>query len=362
MYINFFQNRLTQSPKCILNYTKSDSINKILVSVVIPIHNQASILYGNLRSLFECISLDCEIILIDDSSSDHSVEEVLRAIKADVPDTVQSLTFYSFKYPIYESACDDFAIRKAKGEYIIELQADMKIMEQAFDSKMLKVLHEYTDIFMLSGRGVMNFEEITNIYRNSRGTESSMSKSVLRSIFRNLVQLFNVRSKLKSKEEIVLEEYTDGEFTSELIFPKSEQFVKTGRAGRLGRLIEVLPKSESENIYIGETVMRGPICFQTKRYIDLGGLNLNSFFLGYDEHDLNLRARIEKGWKAAFMYVAFSSPLMHGSMRKKRSLISKLELYLVTKRINRSQSNVLSKYEELRSSFISNYEVRKVLK
>jgi hypothetical protein len=61
-----------------------------------------------------------------------------------------------------------------------------KMQEIGFDKKMTRVLRENPDIFMLSGRGTMRFDEIAEIYSSSRGTESNFSKSLSSSIWKNL--------------------------------------------------------------------------------------------------------------------------------------------------------------------------------
>jgi hypothetical protein len=94
--------------------------------------------------------------------------------------------------------------------------------------------------------------------------------------------------------------------------------------------------------------MRGPVAFEKYRYLQLGGLNTKSFFLGFDEHDLNLRGRQQHAWLSAFIPIAFNSPLEDGSMRKKRSRKAKIELFLAQKRIKPfTRESALSKASTL---------------
>jgi glycosyltransferase involved in cell wall biosynthesis len=355
---DFFLNRLRQAPYLVYEF-KADSNHDIVVTFVIPIHNQAEIIRDNLQALLQFVSEDCEIILIDDASTDKTKNEVLTTIKRQLPEVVKSVKFFQFKYPIYESACDDFGIRNANGKYIIEIQADMKLVEHGFDSKMLHILIQNPDVFMLSGRGVMRFCEISQVYEKSSGTEGVMSRSLVASAVNNLKLFINDRVKESQVEYVESQEKIRPEFFAEVVFPSYGEYKNSGRAGRLGRLIEFQPDKPNHDIYIGETVMRGPICFERQRYIELNGFNLSSFFLGYDEHDLNLRARLRKNWKAAFVYVGFQSPLSHGSMRKKRSIRDKYEMYLANKRINRSPENELSNFKYHESKLLKEFEIRK---
>ncbi len=359
---SFFKSRLNQKPTLIYKFENSSNLHQVEVSFVIPVHNQREIIARNLESLFSCVTLNSEIILVDDSSSDGSKEEILNAILGKVPQEIKRVSLYRFEQPIFESACDDFGIKNASGEYIIEIQADMQIKEIGFDKKMTRVLRENPDIFMLSGRGVMRFDEIAEIYSNSRGTESNFSKNLTSSIWKNFIKVVQKNNEIELRKTNAATPVPDLYFFESLIFPTKDQFSESGKAGRLGPLIEINPIDTRRLLYVGDTVMRGPICFKRDRYVELGGFNLESFFLGYDEHELNLRARVKGGWRSGFLSIDFVSPLSDGSMRKGRSFKSKLELYLAIKRISGSPRNLLSDYETFKGKIDCKYELRETNK
>jgi hypothetical protein len=123
------------------------------------------------------------------------------------------------------------------------------------------------------------------------------------------------------------------------IFPTLENFVETGLAGWRGGLIDdysknpnLIPASLSRNnerpVYIGEVVMRGPICFNRNDLQDLDFLNTSAFFLGYDEIDLCIRAFEILKKRVAFMPIYLYSPAEFGSTRQKKSTISKIDYWL----------------------------------
>jgi glycosyltransferase involved in cell wall biosynthesis len=301
------------------------------VSIVMPIFNQELNIEKNISALVNNLSLPSELILINDASEDET-DNILTDFfshRFTFHDTILSVVIITFKKPRFETLCDHIGIDFASGDYIIEVQADMEIRESAFDLKMIGILKENDQVFMLSGRGVMDFRTIITNFKKSAGTEASMSRSILRSIGNKVI-----RKNLKPKIT---------EFAAQLdgskILPSHEEFRRSKKAGRLGRLIEIDVPFDEKHIYFGETVMRGPIAFKRSRYFELGGLNTRSFFLGFDEHDLNFRARNSREWNAAYAPISFSSPLENGSMRKRRSLKTKFELFLAQKRI---QNHVVS--------------------
>jgi GT2 family glycosyltransferase len=107
------------------------------------------------------------------------------------------------------------------------------------------------------------------------------------------------------------------------IFPTVASFRENGRAGRLGGLIsQVIEISDIPpgKMWVGETVMRGPLLVHRERYMSLGGLDTLAFFLGNDDHDLAYRAFVTQGYRTAFVPVGFNSPIHQGSTRKNKSV------------------------------------------
>lgn len=320
----------------------NENSNSVLptISFVIPVFNQASVISKNLKSVINNTELLAEIIIINDASEDDSEEAILNFIEdaKAFPQNIISVHLYSFRKSRFETYCDHFGIMNAKGRYIIEIQADMEITEPAFDKKMVDGIESDHRIFMASGRGIMDFESVRSHFMSSSGTEASSASSLLKSM------LF----KLISKNKKPASPKTDLRLDPEDIFPTSKIFKETKRAGRLGRLIELEIPRDLKHLYVGETVMRGPLAFEKDRYLQLGGLNTKSFFLGFDEHDLNLRGRQEHAWLSAYIPIAFNSPLENGSMRKKRSRKARVEIFLAQKRIKRfAGDSALSKASSL---------------
>lgn len=307
------------------------------VTFVVPVFNQDSRITTNLQSIIDNSTLACEIIIINDASEDKTkkVLEDFFSEKIKMKQNLSSIQFINFGVSRFETYCDHYGILRAKGRYIIEVQADMEIREAEFDRKMIQILKNNDDIFMLSARGIMDFQEIAKNFNSSTGTEAFVSSSILKFTKNRL------RRTRTMHDVFVLDRLN----ALNIILPSDESFKKSKKAGRLARYIEVnVPFSESD-LYVGETVMRGPIAFEKSRYMTLGGLNTASFFLGFDEHDLNLRARNEMNWFAAYSPISFLSPLDHGSMRKRRTNKAKFELFLAQKRISQNyRKSALYKY------------------
>jgi len=347
--------KIEQNSFDVIHLEVNEVSEKILVSIVVPVFNQESTIRNNLESLITNLGTSAELILVNDCSSDGTDSEIhnFLAKSKSLSPNLRRISYYKFKHSLFETRSDHFGILKSSGSYIIEVQADMCILEPNFDRKLVATLENNPDLFMLSCRGIMTFREIFESFSKSKGNEVAINTNLFKSIANFLVINLRRWQSIKDSHEILTE--------TGPIFPSLEEFSTSGNAGRLGRLIDQNSVSDVKNLYVGETVMRGPICFSKDRYMELGGFNVEAFFLGFDEHDLNLRARVLKNWKAGYTPISFESPLKNGSMRKKRSLKTRLEILVAIKRTNRHVPNSeLFKVMESGGLSIEEYEIRTI--
>lgn len=258
MWASFAEKRITRDAPKVYTYLNSNLLGTNPdVSIIIPVFNQEEKIKRNIRSLLEQISEKCELIILDDASEDKSNEELHRFFSKNFafPLNLISITIVTFKKARFETYCDHFGISLAKGSYIIEIQADMQIHEREFDKKMINILKSHEDVFMLSGRGIMDYETIASHFRKSHGTEAAFTVSIFKFLKNRLAPTKAIPN---NNSEIDIHGLKK-------LFPSPEEFERTGNAGRLGRLIEIDAPFSADKFYIGETVMRGPIAFNKKR-------------------------------------------------------------------------------------------------
>ena len=127
------------------------------------------------------------------------------------------------------------------------------------------------------------------------------------------------------------------------LFPNLLLFETTKSAGRLGSLIfESLEKTArlQNNIWVSETIMRGPIIFDKSKYISVGGFNLDSFFLGFDDHHLFLNAFVQKGFRCGYTPIDYFTYPEGGSTRKRRNLRTMVIIYQHLLRISKNKMKI----------------------
>lgn len=323
------------------------------ISYVIPVFNQEQIIRRNLSSLVLNARSTFELILIDDNSSDSTFTQVIDFLESPELRACKRWTkiiVVQFRRQYFETMCDHVGIMRSSAKYVIEIQADMDIVEDGFDLKLVRALQSDPQLFIVSGRGVMNFADIAYSYGKFGGSEASIGKSFVKALLRLLYhRLFKAfEYQISITDEVTIEPLPV------TLVDEISHFYQTGEAGRLGRSIEHVPTYEqmaANILFIGETVMRGPIIFERSRYLELGGFNLKAFYLGFDEHDLIFRAATEKSWKAGYISIGFSAPMRDGSMRRKRSLGTKIRLARESRRVGRNMHlSTLSRFNTLYSS------------
>jgi hypothetical protein len=289
------------------------------LSVIVPVFNQAEIIGEVLRRLQASMSLPFELLVLEDSSEDDSLEAVRDFIQTSASecDLVARAAVYRSRFPMFETGCDNFLASKATTAWLLEVQADMMIFDPGFDSRMISAASKFK-LFAVSGRGVHSFE----LAGMPPSSESSFNATLLTSQPSDSTpNLEDYKSNSPIKEPATDNPRPGLESD---IFPTSANFCESRRAGRLDASVESFDPTWARyfgHVWIGDTVMRGPLLIRKGEFDSLGGLDNKRFYLGGDEHDLFYRAR-GSGLQVGFTPVAFTSQLAHGSTRKKKPFTS----------------------------------------
>jgi hypothetical protein len=344
------------------------------ISVIIPCFNQEEIIFDVLMKVVESIKSPFELIIINDNSKDQTLERVCFFSSGDFKDSsLIRLEVYSNDNPRFETYCDHFGFSIAKGKYLLEIQADMFINDRGFDIRMIQVFNKYQDIFALSGRGTHSIGEVAEVYLGSLGTDRVIAPNLHVYIFEilrkrilgKISHSFNPKRSL-GEPKAQIESTTRLESFKNLqeIFPTLEHFEANKRAGLLGNFIENSGLDESilpSKIFLGETVMRGPLMLRAETYFRLGGLNVNSFYQGFDDHELMLQAWSLEKKRCAYMPMVVTSILSQGTTRKPRNLKSELEIFFNTMKILATRKgSLLYKLSQGDQILLPNFEIRDI--
>ncbi|MEQ4518739.1 glycosyltransferase family A protein [Pseudarthrobacter sp. B907] len=268
-----------------------------VVTYIIPVHNQAAIIKNNLQSILKCSSMLHEFIIIDDASTDGSDKQIAAWISSVSENSglTTCITFIKTESDIFETACDSIGIQLAAGEFIIEVQSDMTLREHGFDRLMVNALTTNVDVFAVSGRGIHPISSVVG----KQGPRAVLADKIRSATLRATSML---RSRRAYRPSPIL-------------------FILCGEAGRLGEDInKPLVQAQGRRLlYVGGSVMRGPLAFRRDEYEVLEGFDLECFFLGNDDHDLLSRAAGLLKKTGAYLPIAFDSPTNLGTTRQVRN-------------------------------------------
>jgi glycosyltransferase involved in cell wall biosynthesis len=332
-------------------YKKTFKDSIAVVTAVIPFYNQVNKICEVVSLLVKNGEQEMDLILIDDNSSDEGSLELIKFFENNLVDSKSlcSVMIIQNEIQLFETYCDDLGIRKAKTNYVIEIQSDMFMNHLGFDTKLIKALASKDDFIAVSGRGCHDFNVVFEKYAYSSGSiisESSNPNAFLKFIIKEL--LSNFRTMILEllgifKEDSKFIETKNLRIDDIAMFPDMKLFEITKSAGRLGSSIF---QSLDENakflnkIWVSDTIMRGPIIFDKSKYLSVGGFNADSFFLGFDDHYLFLKSFNQMGYRCGFTPIDYFTYPECGSTRKKRNLRTLLIIYQHLMRISKNKLNV----------------------
>jgi len=258
-----------------------------------PIHDQESIIQTVLSSVVHTTVGTYELLCILDGCRDNTKERVLDWINnIQLPSTCVRIHIMETPFDIFETSCDNLGFNLSRGTYIIEVQADMKIITFGYNLILATPMEVYSDILGVSGRCCHSLNGLT------AGRE----------------------------------------------FGKTSSKVESPHPGSFHNNI----------VYMSHTANRGPLALRKSMLEDMGYLDEKHYVLGDDDHDLFTRAWVQRKWRSAFVPIEVYSPLEWGSTRKPMN--PDVKAYLMKRKskesegfLTQNRANVMYPPSELRA-------------
>ncbi len=234
-----------------------------------PVYNQEDAILDIINALEFSTSEDHDLIMVNDGSSDATLERLKEITKIKYSH-LREITIINNPVPIYETACDNQGFRISKTDYVMEIQADIYINDLGFDSRMINIMEKF----------------------NSGGVSGRLTHGYS-----------------------LLDEHAARKYPLRYL----KRLLKNDAAGLIGDKIENIDTKYKNEIYQGETIVRGPWLLKKEHLESIGYLDEQNFFLGNDDHDLNRRLREKFNLQYYYVPTNIKSILRNGSTRRKRS-------------------------------------------
>ena len=297
------------------------------VSYVVPVHNAAGHIAEVLTRIATAGVNTAELIVVLDSCVDESraqVEQATRAI-SDASSSLTRVTIIESHTPLFETASDNLGAAEARAPFTIEVQADMFMDEPGFDQRFVEVLTEWDDLMLVSARACHEFPDARPLFGSVTGKGRSRAHYLGR---RAAIRMsLGIIPAMQRRRTAVPHDGTSPATRGGL--PSAGQFARTRMAGWTDDYVG-LPLDPAligdRRVWVSDTANRGPLAWRTDRFRTMGGFDEAAFFLGYDGHDLMVRALRDHGWRAAFIPVAFHAPVRLGSTRARRTVRQEWEV------------------------------------
>jgi len=160
-------------------FERIDDNNIPEFSIVVPVYNQENIIVKNLQSIIDYTVGTFELIIIIDSCSDNTEKLIMEWIKKN--NNIQTRIAKSI-IPLFETSADNVGFRMSRGEYCLEIQAEMEMTEKGFNN-ILKRGFQYNNVIGVSGRCCHTFNEDKIIGRGGGDITKPYDRSLKQDIF-----------------------------------------------------------------------------------------------------------------------------------------------------------------------------------
>jgi glycosyltransferase involved in cell wall biosynthesis len=135
-------------------YTHTYTDERPKLSIVTPIYNQEAIIEKNIQSVLTYTTgMTYELIYIVDACSDATDDRVVAFLKTTtIPALLTQVVVFRSVVPLFETAADNLGCLCSRGAYILELQADIELIEVGYNQQLLRAFDACADLIAVSGR------------------------------------------------------------------------------------------------------------------------------------------------------------------------------------------------------------------
>ena len=273
------------------------------ICVVMPVYNASHIIAKSLNGITKSISKNAHVVLILDNCSDSSESLCIDWFTEQIKKSETfGITIYRSYKSNHETKCDNFAFKNHRASIaFLEVQADIVLNDPNLDLIITKCFKSHPILFAISGRGTHLWQLPYNPKLKTR-----IVLEIMLDIYRRSKRVIPPQ---REAAKLRLLELDDHSFFEEWGF------------GRIGENVESrVEVGRSRKIYLSETVMRGPIAFNSNALRELNYLNERAHPLAGDDHEITLRAWTELSLRSGYMPINYESPLSWGADRRKKPL------------------------------------------
>ncbi len=235
---------------------------KAVLTIAMPVCNQEEIIASILNTLFQSLSLASRIILVLDACSDGSELEVKNFLmhRSGESEKVVEVTILKTSEDLFEASCEAICLKLTTTNYFVSLQSDIYMNDSTFFERAIIAMSRHPDIAGISGKAVVSF----------------FPRSLVPPKIGILRFIINFPTRIAGRGPLFL-----GRFGSHHIY--------FGDVSRPLASYMYFSKRSQKTVFLGHSIIRGPIIWKTSSLVEIGGINHLSYFLGWDDYDVSYR-------------------------------------------------------------------------
>ena len=281
------------------------------ITISLPICNQEEIIAEILTILLKNCELASSLVIILDACHDSSKEKVIQTIeKYNLKSCVEKIIILESKDDLFESTCENLALEIFDSKYFLSLQADIIYNDTTFITRGVTAFEKYLDLLGISGRAII---PATN-------RKPDFHRQYLNKVFRVINTFFAVITRKKLLSPF----FSNSLYFGDLSAPPGNKMWYS--------------KKQFARVYIGDSIIRGPVIWRTSYLRELGLFSDHKYFLGGDEREISIQGFNLFNYKVGFLATTCFTNLWtgtsHNPQKRTKETLQILESRKALQRLN----------------------------
>ncbi len=160
-----------QSVDKLTKYEHPDT--QVRFAIITPVFNQQDIIISTIKAIFQNTDGNFEFILICDGCTDQTETKAIEFLSSSKPFNCKSIMVVHINESVYETCADNIGFKLCSAPNIIEIQADITVVQKGYNLILEKPLIEFKDIFAVSGRCTHNKNDSIGLVNSFDATKIS---------------------------------------------------------------------------------------------------------------------------------------------------------------------------------------------
>ncbi len=256
------------------------------VTISLPVCNQVEIIAKILTVLLKNCEIASNLVIILDACQDDSKEEVIQIIeKFDLKSSVTKIIILESKEDLFESTCENIALELFDSNYFLSLQADIYYSDSTFLTRGIAFFEKYSDLLGVSGRAII--------------PASNRKPDICRKYLNKGFNIINVLFAGITKQKFLSPFYSNSLYFGDSSTPPHSKMKYS--------------RKQLTTVYIGDSVIRGPVIWRSSYLKKLGLFSDHKYFLGGDEREMSVQGFNLFNYKVGFLATTCFTNLWTGT-------------------------------------------------